>query len=186
MLLPQKSAVKFCWYSEDACWVTEAWVLAGAVSNGCPETCRKQAVNIPQLVLAEHPQGWAANRASLGQMREFSSPVRSQLPPTSTPSAALSAPQWETNPLDYPSPPLPCKTWCMFTVYLNAGVLRVILCINAFMMTLWSDICSLKGYCSYLDSFIKLGRSKDLQLEVQTEIEPQGLTNESIGCLLLS
>ncbi|CAB1445874.1 unnamed protein product [Pleuronectes platessa] len=31
---------------------------------------RQQAVNITQLVLAEQPQGWAANRAPPGQMRE--------------------------------------------------------------------------------------------------------------------
>ncbi len=41
---------------------------------------QQQAVNITQLVLAEHPQGWAANRALLGQMRKFSGTLERQLP----------------------------------------------------------------------------------------------------------
>lgn len=77
--------------NEDTCWVTEAWYGRNRVQL-LPGNMRQQAVNITQLVLAEHSQGWAANRASPGQMRELSGPVRHKsppIPPFSSPLAVL-------------------------------------------------------------------------------------------------
>lgn len=44
-----------------------------------PGNMKQQAVNITQLVLSEHPQGWTTNRAPLLQMSVFSCPFKNSI-----------------------------------------------------------------------------------------------------------
>lgn len=105
---------------------------AGSCVQQLPGNMRQQAVNITQLVLAEHPQGWARRVTfSVAQLHANLFPTPN--PSLSAPLMVLSVSQRGANLLDFSSSSY--KTRFIIVMHREAGVQCMNLGINAFKMS---------------------------------------------------
>lgn len=107
---------------------------AGSCVQQLPGNMRQQAVNITQLVLAEHPQGWARRVTfSVAQLHANLFPTLSAS--LSAPLMVLSVSQRGANLLDFFFSSSSYKTRFISVMHLKAGVQCMNLGINAFKMS---------------------------------------------------
>lgn len=107
---------------------------AGSCVQQLPGNMRQQAVNITQLVLAEHPQGWARRVTfSVAQLHANLFPTPN--PSLSAPLMVLSVSQRGANLLDFFFSSSSYKTRFIIVMHLEAGVQCMNLGINAFKMS---------------------------------------------------
>lgn len=107
---------------------------AGSCVQQLPGNMRQQAVNITQLVLAEHPQGWARRVTfSVAQLHANLFPTPN--PSLSAPLMVLSVSQRGANLLDFFFSSSSYKTRIIIVMHLEAGVQCMNLGINAFKMS---------------------------------------------------